>query len=277
MKTSRLFLLASIFLFLGIFTACDDDDSLSNTNEIKLLPYKITVKFENQNSSDLVELYNYDTYNRIIKQEILITEKEQAKEALYINLFEYGSDGISSVYSSKKGAAAFAYKTSYSYGNSIVYIKKDNGSTAATMKINDKGYILDHTANSSIGFGDNVTSYTYDPKGNISEIVIVTTGQNAKTSTYKYNYDDKVGIYKYVNIPQWFLVTYGDMYATTFNPFANNGLKIISDDGTDLIYEAVYEYNGSGYPSVIKIYQSFLNTGTKALYETITLDYILAE
>ncbi|WP_165020298.1 hypothetical protein [Dysgonomonas sp. ZJ279] len=282
MKRRNFFLLLLIPLFIGVFAACSDDDGLSDTSEAKHLPSKITIKFVNEFSSDLVESYTYDVYNRIVKQDVLVTPKDVEYGTLYRNMFDYDKDQIESkiisVTSYKENDPKATYKTNYSYGNnSLVYIKKEGGDIVATMQVNEAGYIQKHTTSSSIGFGEDITSYLYDEKGNISELVIETIGQNAKAASYNYIYDEKVGIFKYVRIPQWFLFTYGDMYATTFNPFVNNGLKITMEDETNLIYEAVYEYDNYGYPVVIEVYQLTSGSEERVLYETITIDYILAQ
>ncbi len=84
-------------------------------------------------------------------------------------------------------------------------------------------------------------TYQYDDKGNIMRIVI-NNGIDKPYIPYTYTYDNRNGIFKNVNVPQWFMVI---MLDQRFN--MSNNYKEYSDyDGCKWLME--YSYNKDDYP-----------------------------
>jgi len=201
---------------------------------MKLLPKSITYKSETGNFKYPYTInFYYDDHNRLTGW-----EDRGGKYALTYTV-TYKNGRVESLACRYDDDYADYYTIKYKYkGNKITgeYIYSDGVRDAETFYMNDRGYII---ARMYVKPYEGKTEYSY-------------SGRNmTRRGKIRMTYDNKAGIFRDVNTPQWFLYVYLDEWALTVGNNISQSEYTVSVDGEiqrDVInYE--YSYNEYGYPA----------------------------
>lgn len=275
-------ILLSVFMLAGIylFVSCSDTDNGQTNSSMRLLPVKISTDIEASNKRTYT--YAYDTSNRLVEyvetslfgNNIGLEDMETTCKIVYNEhndidsliitprlLNDFG--GIdSSVYDLVNDTVLFEYK-----GEEVIVRyrnKKDE-----KIYINSRREVVAYEYYSGIdGLLKITNTYEYDDKGNILKIVI-NNGVDKPYIPYVYAYDNRNGIFKNVNIPQWFMVI---MLDQRFN-MANNYKEYSDYDNCKWIME--YSYNKNDYP-IFKKTKYEGETEVRQVEALTTFDYTYA-
>lgn len=204
-------IILTVFLAASaVFVSCKNDD---NVAEIKKLPKSITSVSGNL-------LFSYSTSGQLVK----VTDKDSETEYTE-TIFTYDSSGkvvkFVNIYNDPAGTETETYTISYPIANQAKVTDEDND--YILVNFNEKGQVLNFN-----NFGD-LTTFTYDTKGNIVKVV----DENA-TTTASYNNDK--GILSGVTSPKWVLL----LSDFDLHYFAENNPVSVTN---------VSEYEGTTYTS----------------------------
>lgn len=193
-----------------VFVSCKNDD---NVADIKKLPKSITSVSGNL-------LFTYSASGQLVK----VTDKDSETEYTE-TIFTYDSTGkvvkFVMVSNDPAGTETNSYTISYPTANQAKITDEDNDYTL--VNFNEKGQVLNFNS-----FGD-VTTFTYDAKGNIVKVV-----NDNSTTTASYNNDK--GILGGTTSPKWVLLL-SDFDLHYFGE--NNPISVTN----------VSEYEGTTYTS----------------------------
>lgn len=255
---SRYILLLVVLAGLFLYTSCSDADGNHVNSSLRFLPAQIDVEYEASNRHTYT--YKYDESNRLVEYvetslfgnniglgdmetRCKIVYNDQDKiDSLIISprLLEDYADIDNSLYELINDTVLFEYQ-----GEEVIvkYKHKRN----EKIRINPKGEVVAYEYYAGIDNELKITNtYEYDDKGNILRIVI-NNGIDKPYIPYTYTYDKRNGVYRNVNIPQWFLVI---MLDQRFN--MSNNYKEYSDvDGYKWMMD--YSYDKNDYPVSMKV------------------------
>ncbi|SHF84644.1 hypothetical protein [Dysgonomonas macrotermitis] len=251
MKKNLLLLVLCFFSFSFLMLSCSDDDN-SNDNfpggtSAKLLPVKVKGDRGIKEAS-----YEYDDNNRLIQYKITWPSSKSNDYLLYKINYNTNGNVSEMQYTMFTGGKIDAeYTISYNYNGDLITVINDGLYMVGDqkIKIDGSGRILElkqleERTNNSVYYSEN---FEYDTNGNIKS-------KNTSNSLYStYTYDDKNGIFKYVNTPQWFLQSQlGGLFTFNNNPVEENaGYR--SDEvalrGVAPGFKIEYTYNENGYPT----------------------------
>lgn len=202
--------LSILLVASAVFVSCKNDD---NVADIKKLPKSITSVNGNL-------LFTYSANGQLVK----VTDKDSETEYTE-TIFTYDSTGkvvkFVMVSNDPSGTETNSYTISYPMTNQAKITDEDNDYTL--LNFNDKGQVLNFN-----NFGD-VTTFTYDAKGNIVKVV-----SDDSTTTASYNNDK--GILSGTTSPKWVLLL-SDFDLHYFGE--NNPISVTN----------VSEYEGTTYTS----------------------------
>lgn len=225
-------IILSILLATSIvFVSCKNDD---NVAEVKKLPKSITSV--NGNLS-----FNYSSSGQLVK----VTDKDSETEYTE-TIFTYESNGkvtkFVTVYNYPAGTETQTHLVSYPVANQAKVTDEDND--YVLVNFNDKGQVLNFN-----NFGD-VTTFTYDAKGNIVKVV-----DESSTTTASYNNDK--GVLSGITSPKWVLLLsdFDLHYFAENNPVS---VTTISEyEGTTYTSSETYSYPVEhiidGYPTRMSV------------------------
>lgn len=273
-----LLLLMSVGMFFCI--SCTDENSDMNST-LKYLPVKIEVEYEASNKHTYS--YKYDKANRLVEyvetslfgNNIGLEDMETRCRIVYNDdnnidtliisprLLEEYPDIDNSLYELINDTVLFEYndrEITVKYRN-----KKDE-----KILVNINREVISYEYYSGPDAELKITNtYQYDNKGNIQRIVI-NNGVDKPYVPYTYTYDKRNGIYKNVNIPQWFMAI---MLDQRFN-MSNNYKEYWDVDGYKWTME--YGYDKNDYPVFMKV-KGDENRELRMVEAFTTFDYIYAE
>ncbi|MFR9164890.1 MAG: hypothetical protein ACLVKO_01190 [Dysgonomonas sp.] len=245
-----------LLCILILSSACSDEDDSFSAVKSKHLP--ITIESNGDISSTSVH-YTYDTQNRLTN--IL------KKESFYDNSMDDSEIRIEIIYD-EQGKISQMVRTldtgdvngliqdtvSYYYHGLSIAVNQPSGATM--IEQDTKGNVVSYRYNPDTEKKSQKVyfiseNYKYDGYGNIIQSRIV--DQNGKIiNDIAYTYDAYNGIFKDVNIPQWFLTTQIKEVLNYENNYKEK--KVIGNEGENLISVASYKYNNAGYPVSESIY-----------------------
>lgn len=234
---------SSIILF-GILSCTDSDDTIEKNNRA-LLPKVITTTQSYDAEPEYVythiKTFNYDNLNRLI--EIITETYRNMREERDVSFFHSITEKIE--YLVDNTISQTDITTTTTETTSVVRIySMENKSTI--------NIILDENLSETIELENGLAmkynkqgltkTYQYNEKGDISQY---SYSSRDYSSIKKYETDNREGIFKNMNIPQWFFV-----YLFEEEGQLNNIEEIyILHNGTFMGYGTnIYEYNNMGYP-----------------------------
>ena len=213
------------------FVSCKSDD---NVADIKKLPKSITSVSGNL-------LFTYSANGQLVK----ITDKDSETEYTE-TIFTYDNSGkvtkFVNINNSPSGTETESYTISYPTANQAKITDEDSDYTL--VNFNEKGQVLNFNS-----FGD-VTTFSYDTKGNIAKIV----NDNSTTTA---NYNNDKGILSGTTSPKWVLLLsdFDLYYFAENNPISVTNVS--EYDGTTYTYSESYSYPVehiiAGYPTRMSV------------------------
>lgn len=233
------------------FSSCDDSDD--NDKMYLYLPYELNI-----NDSTYYTKY---TYNNNRPTEIILLEKDKKAitiDSTYIAI-TYNSEGnpldmvVEAGYNREDTLGNPIYEVhqyTFSYQGGNVSVNK-NKIQLLSIELNERGQAAkctNHQEQTSL-------TYEYHSNGNISK-----TMDNDGVQ-YTYQYDNKRGMFREVNVPQWFINTIFAIQLDILDQKVGQSLSIYNNctsitatntDGstnTDNSYN--YNYTGFRYPASI--------------------------
>ncbi|MDR0873723.1 MAG: hypothetical protein LBN27_09725 [Prevotellaceae bacterium] len=240
-----------IFLSLAlavVFSACNkdddkgnnkEDDGENNNNTQVYLPSKIIYDGE-------TTTFTYDNQRRVTEQ----------KNSYTTNTYTYNSDGTLAQVVKLNEDPLSSRTITYEYKENAVERIATGSKSTYEYVLKDNRIVANNSDLDSY-------SYTYDAVGNmIKQTKQTKVGYKTYENTYEYTYDNKNGVFKNVNIPQWYKIT--ELYQWSDIAVVNNALT----DG-DLGWKLEYVYNENGYPTSCKMYEE------GSLRKTMTIEYTL--
>ncbi|MDL2214688.1 hypothetical protein LJC00_00675 [Dysgonomonas sp. OttesenSCG-928-M03] len=255
MKFTKLISWMLIIAGIVFFNSCNDEDGNHINSAAKLLPSKITTEYEGGNKR--IYTYQYDDDNRLAEYREIsyfgnnvsledmetickITYSDDSKiDSLIIIpqlLDPDKSRNITSEISSLVNDTIL-----FEYEGQIVTVKYRNKEDEQIL-INSKGEVTAYKYYAGINNLRSITNtFEYDNKGNITK-TIRNNGIAPSLSPYTYIYDKRNGIFRNMDVPQWFLVI---MLNIDFN-LVNNYQQYTDYEGGKWAIE--YEYNNDDYP-----------------------------
>lgn len=232
-----------IFISFLIPSCSDDNDSdyevFPGGTSAKILPVKVI----GDKNATIID-YEYDNNNR----PVTIKRKwPRAGEGCFTKTISYDTEGrivkLTHIHTTPENN----YISTYTYNGSQITVKYDNSAQSFTIEVNESGQILKRDQLDVDGNVVYSEDFVYDDNGNIKN-------KNTSYLNYRsYTYDDKNGIFKNVNIPQWFLATQlSELYMFNNNvvdesvKYSNGEIekRLLVDSG----FKIVYTYNENGYP-----------------------------
>lgn len=210
------------------------DGELQPASAKRLLPSQIVAEHSGFEVNTTVYTYKieYDSENRFSK----IVQSSYIKEVelnmpVVTSTFEYAENSIIVTQTSSlpfdESYQSTPEITTYTIGASEVLVNGEN-----PIPVDDRGRSLEN-------------DYKYDQNGNLTSF----EGYNKRT--YKLEYDKNNGIYRYVNMPSWYLTLPYILPKTNHSLFNNCLTELIDSD-----YVAgegyVIQYNMDDYPVNIK-------------------------
>lgn len=204
-------IIVTVFLAVSaIFVSCKNDD---NVADVKKLPKSITSVNGNL-------LFTYSANGQLVK----VTDKDSETEYTE-TIFTYDNSGkvvkFVNIYNDPSGTETESYNISYPTATQAKVTDEDND--YIMVNFNEKGQVLNFN-----NFGD-LTTFTYDTKGNIVKVV-----DENSTTTASYNNDK--GILSATNSPKWVLL----LSDFDLHYFAENNPVSVTN---------ISEYNGTTYTS----------------------------
>ncbi|HCO66249.1 MAG TPA: hypothetical protein DIT04_00575 [Dysgonomonas sp.] len=272
-----------LFVVLGgmfFFTSCTDNDGNHVNSSVKLLPAKIQVEYELSNK--YIYTYKYDSTNRLVEyvetslfsnnigmEDMetrckIVYNQDNTIDSLIISprFLEEHPDIDGYVYAMASDTVLFEYSEQE-------IIVKYRNKQEEKIRINPKQEVVAYEYYGGIDGKLKITNtYQYDENGNIVRIVI-NNGIDSPYIPYTYNYDNCNGIFRHVNVPQWFMVI---MLDQRFN-MVNNFKEYSDIDGYKWTMD--YSYNKHDYPEFMN--QRGDNDSELKIVEAITtFDYLPA-
>lgn len=249
MKSCNIFFHVLISLFIVVCSACSSDDDFDS--RAKYLPAKIISEGE---ISSTVTTYSYDDNNRltgVVKTDTYQEDNIRNEISLAIIYDDFGK--ISSVIKkTEAGDLLFGMSTEIRDTVNFYYDGTSIHTKNSITEINNKNRVVAHRVFDESGSNEiSSIKYKYDFAGNLSEFLF-SDGEVVYSYLYTYEYDDNNGIFKDVNIPQWFLITQLDEKLN----FAGNSVQetFIATDKDPVTTTRTYTYNSDGYPVSESVY-----------------------
>jgi len=245
-----------LFIFIGavliatLLNSCSDSDgdNIYNIPDAKLIPVRI------YNDIGTIDYkYSYDNQNRITQIDfkpgyyLAIYPPESLPYSIYKITYDKQNriDSLICMHYVTDALASYrADTTTYKYNGNIIEANSKN--SVSYIEIDNQEKILENKTQTLNGTGSYITIHTYEYDTNNNKISFTSIeSKNSYGYQYTYTYDNKNGIFKYVNMPQWFLVS--QIEANADNNIANNCIteKNIDSQGTITIS---YNYSFNNYP-----------------------------
>lgn len=247
----KILLSALMFSTLAFVSCNNSDDNSVNQDSGIYLP----TKFE---SDENVQTFIYDSENRLIESKDI----EDDGSRINVVTFVYANGQLVSAkeVTTEAGNDQTYVSTedyTFTYQNNevtVVNVYTSNWSNNTQTSI----YTID--ANGKLQTGNGVF-VTYDSRGNITKLV-------EGDVEYTYTFDDKNGMFKNVNSPQWaFYLLLEGLHIFDIN----NATKLIYKDSEDAeggFSNITYQYNSANYPVKMNI------TGSDNFSNSITIEYL---
>ncbi|UUV22676.1 hypothetical protein [Paenimyroides aestuarii] len=173
-------LVPAVLMTAAIFVSCKNDDNIA---EVKKLPKSIT-------SVDTNLSFSYSTTGQLVK----VIDKD-SETAYTETIFTYDSSGkvtkFVTIYNDPISTETNSYTITYPSATQAKVADEDND--YILVNFNDKGQVL------NFNFYGDLTTFTYDNKGNVVKIVDENT-----TTTASYNSDK--GVLSGITSPKWVLL-----------------------------------------------------------------------
>jgi len=214
-----------------LFISCKDDD---NVIEKTKLPQNITSTYSKIN-------FTYSSTGQLVK----VTDENSDTEYTE-TIFTYDNSGkvvkLVTIYNDSSGTQTESYTISYPVENQAKVTDEDND--YVLVNFNDKGQVL------NFNNFDEVTTFTYDERGNIVKIV-----DEDSTITASYNTDK--GILSGITSPKWVLLLsdFDLFYFGANNPVSVNSVS--QNNGNTYTSSEAYSYPAehviNGYPTRMSV------------------------
>ena len=259
-----------IFISFLMLSCSDDNDSdyevFPGGTSAKILPVKVT-----GDKNATIIYYEYDNNNRLVT---IKREWPRAGEGS-TNTISYDTEGRIVKLTRTHTTPENNYIWTYTYNGSQITAKYDKSAHSFIIEVNESGHILKRDQLDVDGNVVYSEYFVYDDNGNIKN-------KNTSHPNYRsYTYDDKNGIFKNVNIPQWFLATQLSELYTFDNNVVEESVKYSNGEIEERLlvdsgFKIAYTYNGNDYP--IK-YTSPYRTDIvgEIIDDTFTIKYRLAK
>ena len=243
--TMKLFttLFSLTILAAMILTGCRKDDEIP-PSDAKLIPTKIIFAYPTGNNDGARDgstvLFHYDEYERLAEivhttqtgDDLRITRKTTL---VYDEQGQLDREEIEENYPDEKGVFnPKSYTNTFTYEGNTVRV---SGAKNAVYTLNDNGLLIKVEHFYENGGSSRIT-YEYDGKGNMTQ-----SRYNDESIQYSYGYDRKNGIYRWVLVPQWYLIG----ASLPFNENRTNNLDA-TYRGKEKEFGYGYQYNEQDYP-----------------------------
>ncbi|MCD8044314.1 MAG: hypothetical protein LUH10_14785 [Tannerellaceae bacterium] len=250
-------IIITLFVTAFCLTACDKEETI----ERALVPEFVSWNYSaNDGSNDRVTAYNAYWYDESGRYDIVDYVYDSSRSGLYKSNIEFTyneQDELASVKTTTyhSGNKTERVKNYVRTGHTIDIIEEDE--ISGYIKLDEKsGKAIRYTyyQNSFEGRYVYEYEYIYDSAGNLSGTVEWFVNPSSERREEKrYDSDTKNGIYKNVNMPQWYLVTNGSSGLGLINNRLYSYIK--NPDGSEFRFEIYdYEYNEHGYPTKMYSY-----------------------
>jgi len=255
-STFLLFLIAMLLLV----TSCNEYE---DNGKFTYMPE--TISMIDSAGIRLTTRFEYDANNRIVSIADTISGNVAREDSAYTRTqIQFGGEGnitgmVSQCYNTKTQALIRTLNTTYTYsGNDILAVTTTSGEgTDANykMELNNNRQVVKYT-------WDNIrksAEYEYDGRGNRTTGVV--KDKDGIIYNYAYNYDDRRGIFKHVNMPNWFIANELNKSRSTVWISMNENINAVNNF-TSIYWEnpldtipvmkvltsCAYSYNSFGYP-----------------------------
>lgn len=238
------------------FASCSDDDDKKETAEnYYFLPTEVKSV-----TASYASTLEYNAERQIVKYVNSYTDEGELYTTTTITYT--GGKPAKIVSQSNEEGEETPRTTLIAYNGNTVTLTK--GEEVTTITINDKDCILE-----SIDEYNNITTFEYDAASRISKV-----NNNGYVSTY--TNDDKNGIFKDVNLPQWFLYVLGDEDPFFFNKINNVLVETEYNNAGDKVSSVTtntFTYNDAGFPKKADIKYEFKSKPDENENESINITY----
>lgn len=208
------------------FVSCSDDNDNNANNNGNGIYLPSAIEWADEEGL----YFTYDSNNRLIFK----VEAEKGDDGIiYPDTTKFLYDNQGRLSSTVRGGntVTFAYAD-----NKVFCVDSSNGKTYSldTLELGSKGELL-----REYGTGRSCT-YEYDASGNIIKAEYNKGTSNASTEVM--TYDNKNGVFKDVNLPQWYCVY------DNFFPYNIINNLITFKENDDKEQKSIIDYNEAGYP-----------------------------
>lgn len=228
------------FLYLLLtasLTSCSKDEAGSSEeyqpSARRLLPSEI-ISYSDIDplyAAIATTLFTYDSQNRIVRAEETLNYPNEMISYKTVSQFFYDSDDI---------IITKAHATYPEFTQAKVYKRR-----GLQIYCNEEEFItVDSKLRVTASYDK--TNYIYDDKGNLKNMSL------AAIREYQIGYtnDDRNGVFRYVNMPHWLLLT--EYFGIPQMGLYNNCLKISNNESVDYNCRYQYTYNEDDYPVGIR-------------------------
>jgi len=223
----KIFYLLSTIALCSFFFSCEKDSYEPSTD--KLLPSKMV---HGGDWGPAETQYYYDNLNRLIR-----TENKDIGNTRSTEVFTYNESGeLTSV---KRTSDTYPdQETIFTrQGNTITAVK---GSETRTITLDNNGLPIKCIRVEKSNNYIDTTIYEFDSRGNMTRSTLEEPESSYDGSSTTYKYDNRNGVYRYVNVPAWYKCLY--LWAST-----NNKTGSWRSD-YDYVPEITITYNEKDYP-----------------------------
>lgn len=271
MKHSRIFLFFLSVIFSSFF--CGNANNIEENKKEKYLP----VVVKNDQYKNTYTKFSYNSNNLLSKYENSISGKYREgnfQQLLKVEIEYDRNDRIKSIIKTQNfitdslNKQPEIIKFSCSYKGSVIRIRNEASKTESLLDINENRQLV---KNSSIfNKSENTTLYTYDNNGNLTGIV--NTYQSPDQKLFESNtinkFDDKFSMTKDINVPQWFLILFLNIYGLN-NNLSDTKYSDSMEATTSISVSFKYSYNKEGYPNSLEVIESLNSQPIKMNIEYI--------
>lgn len=252
-KVMKKILLSALMFSTLAFVSCNNSDD--NNTGVDESGIYLPTKFE---SEENVQTFVYDSENRLIESKDILEDGSYSKVVTFV----YTNKQL---VSAKEVTTEIGDEQTYVSTEDYTFTYQNNEVTVVNVYTSNWGnntrtsvYTID--SNGKLQSGNDVT-VVYDSNGNITKLV-----EDDFENTY--TYDNKNGIFKNVNTPQWAFYLLLDGF---HNFDINNVTKLTYKDSEDAeggYSNITYQYNSANYPIKMNV------IGSDNFSNSITVEYL---
>jgi len=242
-----------LFIVSLCISSCTDE--IEDNGKFTYIPHSITII--DSASVTLNTVFGYDNLNRIITIYDISDGEENDSTSTTISYDAQGNitEMISNCFNTETNIWIHSISKQFSYNEqsiSINTIGPETGKTTTnTIELDNNLVVKEVWTNTN-----QLVTYQYNGYANYSEVT------DKDGNIHSFSYDNKRGVFKHVNMPQWFLTNVLDktrgitLVSMKENINVNNNYMSVNiyfsaNDSTALQTSNIYKYNSFGYPLTI--------------------------